>query len=239
MSQPSSLTAWLEENGILELEQTLQEQGFKTVMSIVESNLTDADLRSLGIEQMKVRKDVLRALAKLGAAGDAPMLNLKPDEHYIVDDYEADLAELAKMEAGTPTAAEYTTAGTKRAAPDSLGPPPGNLGPPPAKQPRAAKQPVCSFPRARTPSATLFRCSCPAARTATTRFSCSNLARNRAIGGSSRARNRGRRGRRRRSSRRRGSGSAGAAARGGGGARRSGSRSGPGSGPRPRQPPEI
>jgi hypothetical protein len=108
---PSSLTAWLEENGILELEQTLQEQGFKTVMSIVESNLTDADLRLLGIEQMKVRKDVLRALAKLGAAGNASMLNLKPDEH---------LAELAKMEVA-PAAAEDTTAGTKRAAPDDAG----------------------------------------------------------------------------------------------------------------------
>ena len=107
MSQPSSLTAWLEENGILELEQTLQEQGFKTVMSIVESNLTDADLRSLGIEQMKVRKDVLRALAKLGAAGDAPMLNLKPDEHYVVDDVRkmgevCSCADCAKMKDSGP-----------------------------------------------------------------------------------------------------------------------------------------
>ena len=70
MSQPSpdtwrprQLTAWLEANGLRELEQNLREQGFKTVVDIVESNLTDADLRSLGIEHMKVRKDVLRALA--------------------------------------------------------------------------------------------------------------------------------------------------------------------------------
>jgi hypothetical protein len=70
MSQPSpdtwrprQLTAWLKANGLRELEQNLREQGFKTVVDIVESNLTDADLRSLGIEHMKVRKDVLRALA--------------------------------------------------------------------------------------------------------------------------------------------------------------------------------
>ena len=54
MSQPSpdtwrprQLTAWLEANGLRELEQNLREQGFNTVVDIVESNLTDADLRSL------------------------------------------------------------------------------------------------------------------------------------------------------------------------------------------------
>ena len=162
MSEPSppSLTAWLEENGLPELEQNLIEQGFKTVTNIVESNLTDDDLRSLGIKQMKVRKDVLRALAKLGAAGDAPILNVKPDEHYE--------AELAKMDAA-PVAAEDTTAATKRAAPDSLGPPPGNLGPPPAKQPRAAPTPVRSFPR---PALHPRLYSDASACTSTTRFSC-------------------------------------------------------------------
>jgi hypothetical protein len=75
-----SLAAFLESCGAAEHLRSCEEQGFESTRALVEAQLSEADLRELGLDKMAQRKRVLHALVAAWKGGASPRGDERGDE---------------------------------------------------------------------------------------------------------------------------------------------------------------
>jgi len=61
---PNDLAVWLAALGASELEESFRGHGFETVEDVARCQMSESDLKELGIAKLKMRKEVFMAIAE-------------------------------------------------------------------------------------------------------------------------------------------------------------------------------